>query len=129
MVVCSFQFGAPDFKCSPQSAQLAIESGKSHLHSVHTVASYFPWETPKAYRSRIQFDQVAFVIGQKSKAAKTFNKLRTPPGSVSAGARHQDNRVCTARQRFRYTIVVLFARRIEPNRGFEAGCACASIAI
>src|SRR2546425_955453 len=70
MVVCSFQFGAPDFKCSPQSAQLAIESGKSHLHSVHTVASYFPWETPKAYRSRIQFDQVAFVIGQKSKAAK-----------------------------------------------------------
>src|SRR5438876_1100857 len=47
MVVCPFQLGAADFKCSPQSAQLAIESGKSHLHSVHRNSSCFPRQVPK----------------------------------------------------------------------------------
>src|SRR5213593_3839453 len=129
MTLCSFQFGPADFKSSPHSTQLAIESRKSHLYSAHTRASCSSWRAPKANGPGIQFNQVAFVIRQKSKAAKTLNKLRTPPGSVSAGARHQDNRVCTARERFRQTIVVVSARRIKPNRGFEVARVCASIDI
>ena len=88
MALCSFQLGAADFKRSPQRAQLAIEPDKCPLHRGYQLVRFFARLTPKTNRARIQVDQVAFVIGHKSKTAKTLNKLRTARCRVGAGARH-----------------------------------------
>src|SRR5206468_3575418 len=98
MTLCSFQFGAMNFKCSPQRTQLAVQSGKSHLNSRDPLTNCLAWQMLKAPGSWMQSHQVAFVIGDKPKAGETLHKFGTPPSRVSPRSRHQDNCVCAARE-------------------------------
>jgi hypothetical protein len=63
---------------------------------------------PKAYGSRVQLDQVAFVIRQKPEAPETPNELQTPSGNVSAGTWNDHNVSCAMRKRFYHVIIIVF---------------------
>jgi hypothetical protein len=45
--------------------------------------------------------------------------LRTPPGSFSAGTWEEHNAIRATRQPFRHAIIIVFSRRIKPNRCFK----------